>query len=114
MIKKLTLRESEELKRAILSVLLTFLHARIARQKSVLAQRRPQFRVEPRNGPRQSHAHRSRLPAHAAAMRRHYHVNLVGDIRKFQRLDRAMLPRAIRQNMLHGPVVEGELRPPRT
>src|SRR5260370_1916289 len=114
MIKKLTLRELEALTRALLSVLLPFLHARIARQKSVLAQRRPQFRVEPRNGPRQSHAHRSRLPAHAAAMRRHYHVNLVGDIRKFQRLERVMLPRVIRKILLDGPVIDGELATPRT
>src|SRR5260370_40928069 len=111
MIKKLTLRESEELKRAILSVLLTFLHARIARQKSVLAQRRPQFRVEPRNGPRQSHAHRSRLPAHAAAMRRHYHVNLVGDIRKFQRLHHRMLPRVLWEILLDRPGIQDGLSP---
>src|SRR5260370_33317397 len=64
-LQKLTLRELEALARALLSVLLAFLHSRIARQKSVLAQRR---------------AHRASLSAHAAAMRRHHHVHLVRDI----------------------------------
>src|SRR5713101_7986114 len=45
--QKLTLRELEALARALLSVLLAFLHSRIARQKSILAQRRPQLRIEP-------------------------------------------------------------------
>src|SRR6195256_1629648 len=75
--QKLTLRELEALTRALLSVLLAFLHSRIARQKSVFPQRRPQLRIESRNRTRQSHAHRPCLPAHAAAMRRHHHVYLV-------------------------------------
>src|SRR6267154_4350176 len=112
--KKLTLRELEALARALLSVLLAFLHSRIARQKSVLAQRRPRLRIEPRNRSRQSHAHRASLSAHAAAMRRHYHVHLVRDIRKLQRLDRVMLPRVIRKILLHCPAVDRELTATRT
>src|SRR6267154_5698646 len=107
--KKLTLRELEALARALLSVLLAFLHARIARQKSVLAQRRPQLRIEPRNRPRQSHAHRASLPAHAAAVRRHHYVHLVGNVRKLQRLDRVMLPRVIRKILFNRPAVDGKL-----
>src|SRR6266478_2268 len=107
--QKLTLRELEALARALLSVLLAFLHSRIARQKSVLTQRRPQLRIEPRNGPRQSHAHRARLSAHAAAVSRHHHVHLVGDIGEFQRLDRVMLPGVIRKILFDRPVIDGEL-----
>src|SRR5260370_20525964 len=104
--QKLTLRELEALARALLSVLLAFLHARIARQKSVLTQRRPQLRIEPRNGPRQSHAHRARLSAHAAAVSCHHHVHLVGDIGEFQRLDPVLPPRLNREKLFHLPVLE--------
>ena len=45
--QQLALGELEALTRALLSVFLAFLHARIARQKSVLAKRRPQLRIEP-------------------------------------------------------------------
>jgi len=77
-------------------------------------QRRPQLRIESRNRPRQSHAHRSRLSAHSAAMRRHHHVYLVGDIRELQRLDRIMLPRVIRKILLDRAAVHRELSRPRT
>src|SRR5712664_4132639 len=112
--EKLTLRELEALARALLSVLLAFLHSRIARQKSVLAQRRAQLWIEPRNGPRQSHAHRASLPAYAATMCRHHHVHLVRDIRKLQWLDRVMLPRVVRKILLHRPAVDRELARSRT
>src|SRR5258708_12141597 len=84
--QKLTLRELEAFARALLSVLLAFLHARVARQKSVLAQRRPQLRIEPRNRPRQSHAHRAGFSAHAAAVPRHHSSPLFPSIREFHRL----------------------------
>src|ERR1700730_7846198 len=41
--QKLTLRELEAFARALLSVLLAFLHSRIARQKSVFSQSWPQL-----------------------------------------------------------------------
>src|SRR5882724_5393675 len=107
--EKLTLRELEALARAFLSVLLAFLHSRIARQKSVLPQRRPQLRIESRNRPRQSHAHRASLPAHTAAVRRHHYVHLVGNVRKLQRLDCVMLPRVIRKILFNRPAVDGKL-----
>src|SRR5216683_2244446 len=47
-------------------------------------------------------------------MRRHYHVHLVRDIRKLQRLDRVMLPRVVRKILLHRPAVDGELTATRT
>src|SRR5713101_5902037 len=112
--QKLTLRELEALARALLSVLLAFLHPGIARQKSVLAQRRAQLWIKSRYRSRQSHAHRASLPAHAAAMRRHYHVHLVRDIRKLQWLDRVMLPRVVREILFHRPAVDGELARSRT
>src|SRR5947207_12405418 len=112
--EKLTLGELEALARALLSVLLAFLHPRIARQKSVLPQRRPQLRIESRHRPRQSHAHGSRSTAHAAAMRRHDHVYLVGDIRELQRLDGVMLPRVIRKIPFDRAAVDRKLAGPRT
>src|SRR5260370_16805442 len=108
-LQKLTLRELEALARAFLSVLLAFLHWRIARQKSVLAQRRAQLWIKSRNRTRQSHAHRASLSAYAAAMRRHHHVHLVRDIRELQWLDRVMLPRVIWKILFHCPAVDGEL-----
>src|SRR6266849_341687 len=112
--KKLALRELEALARALLSVLLAFLHARIARQKSVLAQRRTQLWIELRDRPRQSHAHGAGLAANAATMRGHNHVHLVGDIRELQRLDRVILPRMIREILFHRPAVDLKLAVPWT
>ena len=63
--QRLALGELESLARALLSVFLAFLHARVARQKTVGAQRRPQLRIELRNRARQAHAHRAGLPADA-------------------------------------------------
>src|SRR5260370_4262435 len=113
-LQKLTLRELEALARAFLSVLLAFLHSRIARQKSVLAQRRAQLWIKSRNRTRQSHAYRASLSAYAAAMRRHHHVHLVRDIRELQWLDRVMLPRVIWKILFHCPAVDGELASART
>jgi len=48
--RSLPLAELEALAGALLPVFLAFLHARIARQKTVLAQTRAQFRIE--NGER--------------------------------------------------------------
>src|SRR5690349_17565837 len=106
---KLTLGELESLARALLPVLLAFLHAGIARQKSVGPQRRPQLRIEPRNRSRQPHAHRAGLPAHAAAVRGHYDVHLFDKARELQRLGGFVLPGMIREILPHGPVVHGEL-----
>src|SRR6266481_2359034 len=112
--QELALGELEALARALLSVLFAFLHSRIARQKSVLPQRRTQFWIEPRNRPRQSHAHRSGLPTHTAAVRRHDHVHLVGDIRELQGFNRVMLPCVIRKILLDRAAVHLELPRPRT
>src|SRR5208282_4748033 len=98
---KLSLRKLEAFPRALLPVLLAFLHTGIARQKSVLPQRRPQLRVILRDRSRQSHPHRSGLPANPAAMRGHLHVHLVSQVRELQRLDRIMLPRMIRKIIRH-------------
>src|SRR5215475_5321638 len=75
--RKLTLRELEALARALLPVLLAFLHTGVARQKTVGAERGTQLRIEPRDGARQSHANRSGLPAYAAAVRGHDDIHLI-------------------------------------
>src|SRR5271154_2609226 len=74
--KRLALGELEALAGALLSVLLALFHARIARQKTVGAQRGTQFRVVARNGARQAHTHSSSLSANAAAMHGAHHVHL--------------------------------------
>src|SRR5256885_12472963 len=96
-VKNLTLRELEALARALLPVLFAFLHAGIAREKTVCTKRWPQIRVELGNGARQSHAHRARLSANTAAMRGHHNVHLLGHIREFQRLGGVMLPCKVRE-----------------
>src|SRR5215470_1409567 len=71
--ERLSLGELESLSGALLPVLLALLHPRIPGQEAVLAQRRPELGVETGNGARKSHAHRARLPAGAAPVRRHHH-----------------------------------------
>src|SRR3989304_4292473 len=63
----LPLRVLEALAGALLAVLLALFHARVPRQKTVLAQRRAQVRVEPCQGARHAHPHRVSLSAGAAA-----------------------------------------------
>src|ERR1700733_6563934 len=68
MLLLLPLAELEAPTRAFLSVLLALLHARIARQKTILAQRRTQLRIQLRERSSNAHTHRSGLPAYAAAL----------------------------------------------
>src|SRR5258705_83923 len=112
-LNSLTLRELEALACALLPVLLAFLHSGVARQKSVLAQSRPQFRVEAADRARESHAHRSRLSAHAAALSRGYDINLLGQARELQRLRGVMQPRVIRKILHGGTAVDRKLPRPR-
>src|SRR6267154_914524 len=107
--KRLALCELESLSRALLPVLLPFLHARVACQKSVGAQSRSQLRIEARNGARQSHAHRSSLAAYSAAVRRNHHVHLIGQAGELQRLNRVMFPREVREIHIHRPLIDREL-----
>src|SRR5262249_35194487 len=107
--KRLTLGELESLSCALLPVLFAFLHTGIARQKTVLAQCRTQLRIESRNRAGEPHADRSSLTANAAAMRGHYDVNLVRQIRELHRLRRVVLPRKIRKILLNRPAVHREL-----
>ena len=106
---RLALGELEALACALLAVLLAFLHAGIASQKTVLAQRGTQFRVEAADGARQSHAHRSGLPANAAALGGAHHVDLVHQAGEFERLSGVMLPGMIREIFLSGAAVDREL-----
>src|SRR5580692_886885 len=107
--KTLPLRKLEAFPRALLPVLLAFLHTGVARQKSVLPQSRPQLWVVLRDRPRQSHAYRSSLSANAPAMRGHLDVYLIRQARKLQRLNRIMLPSMIREITLHLAPVHREL-----
>src|SRR5690349_9536050 len=104
--KSLTLRELEALARALLAVLLAFLHARIARQESVFPQCRPQFGVEPRDRAGESHANGPCLSASAAAVRRDHHIDLVSKIGEFQRLGGVVLPSEIGEVLLYRPAVD--------
>src|ERR1700731_1006720 len=92
---RLALGELEALAGPLLPVLLAFLHARIASQKSILAQRRPQFRIEHRNGACQAHADRSSLPANSTALGSDDHIHLIVQARELQRFSSVMLPRHV-------------------
>src|SRR6266478_8036749 len=107
--KKLTLRELEALARALLAVLFALLHTRVARQKTVGAQRGPQLRIEACDGARQSHAHRASLPPNAAAFRGHYDIDLVREAGELQRFGGIMLPREVGEVLLDRALVYREL-----
>src|SRR5271163_2102193 len=76
-LQKLALGELEALAGAFLSVLLALFHARIAREKTVGAQRGAKLRVVLRDGARKAHANRSSLAADAAAVHGAHDVDLV-------------------------------------
>src|SRR5262249_10117339 len=101
-------RKLEALARAFLPVLLAFFHTGIARQKTILSQRRPQLRIEARNRSRQSHAYRTSLPTNSATSRRDHYIDLLGQASKLQRLGGVVLPREIRKVLLDRPAVHRE------
>src|SRR3984885_9605877 len=107
---RLSLAELEPATRALLSVLLAFLHTRVAGQESVLAQRRTQLRVQLGEGARNAHAHRSGLAADAATLDLCAHLDLIEHLRKFQRLDRGGVPRDVAKIIVNRAIVPGELR----
>src|SRR6185437_8586743 len=84
--------------------------ARIARQKTVFAQRRPQLRIEQRKRAREPHAYRSGLPAYAAALHLRPNFELIEHLRELQRLDRGRVPRHVAEIIFHRAAVDGELR----
>src|ERR1700688_435128 len=92
---RLALGELEALACPLLAVLLAFLHARIASQKSILAQRRAQFRIEHRNGARQAHANRSSLASDSTALGGDHYIPLIVQARELQRFSGVMLPRHV-------------------
>src|SRR5450432_2906622 len=105
---RLALGELEALACALLSVLLALLHARIAGEKSILAQRGAQFGVEHRNGAGQAHAYGSGLSTDAAAFGGDHHVHLIMQIGELERLGGVVLPRKIREILFGGAAVYGE------
>src|SRR6202167_4323775 len=104
----LPLAELEAPTRAFLSVFLAFLHARIARQKTVLAQRRTQLRIQLRERASNAHSHRSGLSAYAAALDLRLYLDLVQHLRELQRLDSGRMPRHVAEIILHRPPVHRE------
>src|SRR5208337_3703019 len=106
--KRLPLGELEALARALLAVLLAFLHAGIAGQKAVLAKCRAQFRVEAADGAGESHAHRAGLPADAAALGRGHDIHLLRDAGELQRLGGVMTPGMIREILIDFAAVHRE------
>src|SRR6185369_5419034 len=89
---RLALAELEALAGALLPVLLAFLHARIARQKAVLAQAGAQLRIEDSQRARKPHAYSAGLPANTTAIHRGDDVHRTGRLRKFHGFDRAIAP----------------------
>src|SRR5271154_6046782 len=105
----LALGELEALARALLAVFLALFHARIAREKTVGAQRGAKLRVVARDGARKTHANRSGLPADATAVGGAHHIDLVGQAGELERLGGVMLPCVIREILFRGAAVDGEL-----
>src|SRR5262249_56176649 len=92
---RLALGELEALACALLPVLLALLHARIAREKTVFAQRRPQLRIEAGNGAGQSHTHGPSLTSRATAVGSDDDVHLIAKVGELERLPCVMLPHLI-------------------
>src|SRR5580692_11759883 len=109
---KLALAELEALAGTLLPVLLAFLHARIAGQKTILAQARSQLRIEDRQRARKPHAHRAGLSADAAAIHRGHNVHGSRRLRKFHRLNRAIAPSHIAKIFFRIAAVDGNLARP--
>jgi hypothetical protein len=106
--KRLALGELEALARALLAVLLAFLHTGIARQETVGAQRRAKLRVEAADGAGESHANCSGLTTNAAALGGANDIDLIGQAGELQRLDSVMLPSVIGEISIDGATVDGE------
>src|SRR5271157_1124121 len=107
--KRLPLGELEALARALLAVLLAFLHAGIAGQKAVLAKSGTQFRVEEADGAGQSHAHRAGLPADAATLGGGNNVNLFRDAAELERFDGVVTPGVIGKILIDFAAIHREL-----
>ena len=105
MVLRLPLAELEAPTRAFLSVFLAFLHARIARKETILAQRRTQFRIQLRERASDAHTHGSSLPAYAAALDLRLHLDLVEHLGEFQRLNGGRVSSHVSEVILHGPSV---------
>src|SRR5690348_15699610 len=101
----LTLAELETLPRALLAVLLTFAHARIARKKTVIPESVAQIGIENGKSARNPHAHGARLASNATAIDRGSDVKLAAGIGELQRLDGAHQPRDILEIRIGGPAV---------
>src|SRR5262249_32679628 len=112
--RKLALGELEALAGALLPVLLALLHARIAREKTVLAQRRAQLEIEARNGARQSHAYGPGLTASAATVRGDDHIHLIGQVGELERFGGVVLPGVVRKVGIHLAAVDRKLASART
>src|SRR6476646_8192453 len=81
----LAFAELEALARALLSVLLALLDARVARQEAFLLQLRPKLEVVLDERARDAEAQRARLASDAAAGDRRQHVELIGRFGQGQR-----------------------------
>src|SRR6202040_3290144 len=110
--ENLALAELEALAGALLPVLLALLHARIARQKAVLAKARAQFRIEQRQRGGKAHAPPARLSAYAAALPGCDDVHGSGGLGELHRFDRAIAPGHIAKIFIRRPAVDGDLARP--
>src|SRR5262249_32664082 len=105
----LTFRELEALACSRLTVLLAFLHARIASQKSCLLQNRAQLRVALAQGSRNSMLGCTGLPTHTAAADGDHDIELRGRLRCDQRLFNQHAVGFIEEICFKCSVVDGEI-----
>src|SRR6185503_15757652 len=102
---RLPLAELEALARARLPVLLALLHARVAREEALAAEQRLQGLVLAHERARHTHADPAGLAGEPAAGDARVHVDLVGEVRHRERLERVQHQRIAAQVLERGPAV---------
>src|SRR5712691_639262 len=105
----LALAELEALAGALLPVFLAFLHARIARQKPVLAQPCAEFRIEEGERAGKPHAQRAGLAAYAPAVHRGHDVDRIRRLGELHRFHGAVAPVDVEEVLVRGSAVDGNL-----
>src|SRR5882672_4628905 len=105
----LTLAELEALAGALLPVFLAFLHARIARQKTVLAQPCAEFWIEDGERAGKPHAQRAGLAADAAAIHSGHDIHRIRRLGELHRFHSAIAPVDVAEILVHRPAIDGNL-----
>src|SRR5215472_1665043 len=93
-----------------LTVLLPLLHARVAREKPVLPQSRPQFRVEQSQCAGKPHSNRAGLSPNSSAFYSGVHFHLILHLCELQRFNRCRVPRDVPEIVVHWTAIHRKAR----